>query len=97
MRSRGRHSVAVAAFVLSAGIAACSGGGDDPSNGDQGCVSLGDAVDEARQAVELSTDLSTHPDSDGGATVTDSESQEIHAHQQELDHARAALSAAGCT
>jgi hypothetical protein len=96
MRSRGRHVVALGAFSVSVGLAACSGGGD-ASNGDQGCVSLGDAVDEARQAVELSTDLSTHADSDGGATVTSAESQEIQDHQQELDNARSALSAAGCT
>lgn len=96
MRSRGRNAAALAATVLSFGLAGCSGGGD-PGNGDQGCVSLGDAVDEARQAVQLSTELSTHADSEGGATVTDAESQEIQTHQQELEDAQAALSSAGCT
>jgi hypothetical protein len=85
-------------FALSFSLAGCSGGSDGSSGvAGQDCTSLTDTVDEARANVQLSTELSTHEDSDGGATVTDSESQEIEGYQTQLETAQSAAEAAGCS
>lgn len=85
--------------ILGAMLVACSStkdSPDPPNDASEDCASLQTTLDEAKLAVKLSTDLSTHDDSDGGVTVTAQERDEIQAHEDDEATAQAAFDNAGC-
>ena len=85
--------------ITGAMLVACSRTTDSPgtpNDASEDCASLQATLDEAKLAVTLSADLSTHDDSDGGVTVTAQEQDEIQAHEDEEAAAQAAFDDAGC-
>ena len=81
-------------------LTACSGDPEPatPSDQgtDQGCEALLAQLDDAELEAGLAPDLAKHTDSDGGATVTAGEQEEIDQIAARETAAREAANSAGC-
>ena len=88
------------ALLLGFALTACSGDPEPATPSDQasdrGCEALLAQLDDAELEARLAPDLATHADSDGGATVTAGEQEEIDQIAARETAVREAATSAGC-
>ena len=84
------------ALLLVLALTACSSDPEPATPSDRGCEALLAQLEDAELEAGLAPDLATNADSDGGATVTAGEQEEIDQIAARETAARETATSAGC-